>query len=275
MGAKISYYLNSYSQQDIYNYMIDCDNKDESQVDDNIYVNNNKLQTKYGLETMPIVNCFHVKYYKLYIYIDPTVSQAVKDTYIVNANKHNIIIDSYLNVLNNIYKSDMRKKNNQRVDYDYDSGYDMENYCFDAGFDLICPEDIDCGDTNCGLNLYTLDHKINCCMKLYDGKSNSSNEKFVSYYLYSRSSTPSKTYLRLSNSVGIIDSGYRGNIKAMFDYHNNNYDFINYVMKSGVRYVQLCPPNIEYPMKVFIVDSFDDLGKSTLRGSGGFGSTGK
>ena len=61
----------------------------------------------------------------------------------------------------------------------------------------------------------------------------------------------------------------------MFDYHNNNYDFINYVMKSGVRYVQLCPPNIEYPMKVFIVDSFDDLGKSTLRGSGGFGSTGK
>ena len=137
MGAKISYYLNSYSQQDIYNYMIDCDNKDESQVDDNIYVNNNKLQTKYGLETMPIVNCFHVKYYKLYIYIDPTVSQAVKDTYIVNANKHNIIIDSYLNVLNNIYKSDMRKKNNQRVDYDYDSGYDMENYCFDAGFDLL------------------------------------------------------------------------------------------------------------------------------------------
>ena len=274
MGARISYYLSSASQQDSSDYMIDSDNKDESRTDDNIYVNENKkLQTKFGLEST--VNCFHVKYYKLYIYIDPIVSQAVKDTYIVNANKHNLIIDSYLTVLNNIYQSDMRKKNKQDrimyTDNDSDSEYDMEDYCFDAGFDLICPEDIAC-DTNGGLNLYTLDHKINCCMKLYDGKS---TETFVGYYLYSRSSTPIKASLRLSNSVGIIDSGYRGNIKAMFDYYNNNYDFINYVMEGGARYVQLCPPNIEYPMKVFIVDNFDDLGKSTLRGSGGFGSTGK
>ena len=47
-------------------------------------------------------------------------------------------------------------------------------------------------------------------------------EHYVGYYLYSRSSTGSKTPLRLSNSVGIIDSGYRGNIKACFDNINNS-----------------------------------------------------
>ena len=37
------------------------------------------------------------------------------------------------------------------------------------------------------------------------------------YYLYPRSSTGSKTPLRLSNSIGVIDSGYRGNLIACFD----------------------------------------------------------
>ena len=39
------------------------------------------------------------------------------------------------------------------------------------------------------------------------------NDKNIGYYLYPRSSI-SKTPLILANSVGIIDSGYRGNIKA-------------------------------------------------------------
>ena len=102
-------------------------------------------------------------------------------------------------------------------------------------------------------------------------------ERYVGYYLYCRSSTGSKTPLRLSNSVGIIDSGYRGNIKACFDNINNsdiNSGSNNFVLKQEERYTQLCPPNLEYPMKVVIVDNISDLGKNTTRGVGGFGSTG-
>ena len=57
-----------------------------------------------------------------------------------------------------------------------------------------------------------VDHKVKCSMKLYDPLIGI--EKYVGYYLYSRSSTPVKTP-RLANGVGVIDSGYRGNIKRI------------------------------------------------------------
>ena len=119
--------------------------------------------------------------------------------------------------------------------------------------------------------LISLDHKVICCMKL--------NHKYVSYYLYSRSSTPIKTPLRLANNVGIIDSGYRGNIKALFDcicdkkFYNLNKD--SFELESNKSYIQICSPNIEYPMKVNIVHDLNALGKNTSRGVGGFGSTDK
>ena len=68
-------------------------------------------------------------------------------------------------------------------------------------------------------------------------------------------------------------SGYRGNIKANFD-NIKGYDFMEYELEIGDRFVQLCPPNLEYPMKVYIVDNINSLGVNTLRGDGGFGSTG-
>ena len=82
------------------------------------------------------------------------------------------------------------------------------------------------------------------------------------FYLYPRSSI-SSTPLRLANSVGIIDSGYRGEIKASFDVHEN------YMVKKFQRVVQLCTPTLE-PMFVLVVNSLSE----TARGSGGFGSTG-
>ena len=76
----------------------------------------------------------------------------------------------------------------------------------DAGFDLFCPMDIDTFsyDTSCKVNL-----GIRCAAYSSDGTP-------MSYYLYPRSSI-SKTPFRLANSVGIIDSGYRGNIICMLD----------------------------------------------------------
>lgn len=96
------------------------------------------------------------------------------------------------------------------------------------------------------------------------------------YYLYPRSSIV-KTPFRLSNSVGIIDSGYRGEIMAVVD----NIDSANNDMKACIRkymtpmtrMFQICSPTLE-PFLVEIVDTEEALGSSTERGNGGFGSTG-
>lgn len=94
---------------------------------------------------------------------------------------------------------------------------------------------------------------------------------YCGYYLYPRSSTGLKTPLRMANSVGIIDSGYRGNIKACL---TNTSIVDNFEIVNKERYVQICPPNISYPMYITEVDDISKLG-ITERLNGGFGSTGK
>ena len=89
----------------------------------------------------------------------------------------------------------------------------------------------------------------------------------VGYYMYPRSSTGTKTPLRLANSVGIIDSGYRGNYIAVFD----NWSDSTYSIQKQQRLVQICPPNISFP---FFIELVDNLDTNTQRGEGGFGSTG-
>jgi dUTP pyrophosphatase len=84
------------------------------------------------------------------------------------------------------------------------------------------------------------------------------------YYLYPRSSI-SKTPLRLSNSVGIIDNSYRGELMVSVD--NIKHD---YTIKAGERLFQLCAPDLG-PIEFTIVDELTE----TVRGEGGFGSTGK
>ena len=188
------------------------------------------------------------KFYKLYIYIDPSVSDNIKKMYEKKAFDNNMLVDSYLESYSNENASD---------------------FCYDSGFDLYCPENHNFKSTD---GVFMLDHKVKCCMKVCS--QNNNIEHYVGYYLYCRSSTGLKTPLRLANSVGIIDSGYRGNIKACFDY----VDFVNFkdgfCLESGCRYIQICPPNLEHPMKIYIVYDIEDLGNSTIRQSGGFGSSG-
>ena len=126
-----------------------------------------------------------------------------------------------------------------------------------AGFDLLNPQDVDIT----GNNLFKLDTGIICAM--YD-----SNNIPKGYYLYTRSSVI-KTPLRLANNIGIIDSGYRGNIIGMFDVLPLTEDF---KMERFSRLLQICSGNLE-PFQVKLVDNLDELG-TTERGSGGFGSTG-
>jgi dUTP pyrophosphatase len=85
------------------------------------------------------------------------------------------------------------------------------------------------------------------------------------FLLMARSSI-SKTPLRLSNSVGLIDAGYRGEIMAAVD---NIKDF-SFSLEKGQRLFQLVSMNGD----AIHFELVDTLSK-TSRGEGGFGSTGE
>tara|TARA_B110000093_G_scaffold183422_1_gene234738 strand:+ start:10649 stop:11158 length:510 start_codon:yes stop_codon:yes gene_type:complete len=94
------------------------------------------------------------------------------------------------------------------------------------------------------------------------------NNKSYAYYLYPRSSM-TKTPLMLSHSAGIIDSGYRGFIKASL----RNLSQTDYEIEKGTRLVQIVHPTME-AFTVQLVNDESEL-SITTRGAGGFGSTGK
>lgn len=73
-----------------------------------------------------------------------------------------------------------------------------------------------------------------------------------------------KTDLILSNSVGVIDSGYRGEIQATF----KRSGVYAYAVGDRIAQIMIIPhPPIEF-------EEADEL-SDTERGEGGFGSTGK
>jgi len=146
----------------------------------------------------------------------------------------------------------------------------------DAGFDLYAPTAISVlvrpeskmvdtlGPRKEKDKICKVDFKVCCSAQLIyeDGRIHNTG-----YYMYPRSSL-SKTPFRLANSVGIIDAGYRGHIMGMFDTVVSSYSIEKYE-----RLVQICAPSL-IPIWVEVVDAKEDLGSKTVRGDGGFGSTG-
>ena len=130
----------------------------------------------------------------------------------------------------------------------------------DAGFDLFTPETL----VVSALNTHKIDFRIKCSAVIVINNL----EQPSGFYMYPRSSTGSKTPLRLTNSVGIIDSGYRGNLMSVFD----NIRSIDYTVNKMDKLVQICGPGL-VPIIVEIVQKESDLGVPTARGEGGFGST--
>ena len=154
----------------------------------------------------------------------------------------------------------------------YDSQYP------DSGFDLFIPFDYTdhaYGYTDNRLSPMTFRAPlgVKCSMSHFNTAYKKSYPS--GYYLYPRSSIV-KTPFRLSNSVGIIDSGYRGELMAVVDNINSeSNDIKTYLiqhMSPMSRMFQICSPTLQ-PFMVKIVDSEEKLG-ITERGSGGFGSTG-
>lgn len=81
--------------------------------------------------------------------------------------------------------------------------------------------------------------------------------------VFPRSSIANKQ-LRLSNSVGVIDSGYRGEIKFKFDCNDPRYKY-----NIGDRIGQL----IIIPYPSIELEEVEELSES-VRGDSGYGSTG-
>lgn len=140
----------------------------------------------------------------------------------------------------------------------------------DSGIDLIIPQDINNIEP---LSVATIDFQIQC--EMIDLKDNT----YTSYTLEPRSSISNTTF-HLANSRGIIDAGYRGNIKAKVrNISFNNEDITGYIgnssgsdenIKNKACLFQILSPTLE-PIKLNIVDELS----STTRNDGGFGSTNK
>ena len=125
----------------------------------------------------------------------------------------------------------------------------------DAGLDLYCPGDI----------LVLPGQTVQIDFKIQSEGLSDTDGRNVCYYLYPRSSI-SKTSLRLANSVGIIDAGYRGNLMAMVD----NISDEPYQVQKGQRLFQICGRYLE-PIHLELVEELSD----SERGNNGFGSTGR
>lgn len=132
----------------------------------------------------------------------------------------------------------------------------------DSGVDLVIPEDIVTEKYTT-----TINHKVKCQMCKYKGGK---FVGYVSYWLVPRSSI-SKTRFRMANSIGLIDSGYRGHLMAKVDrvIDKTVYD-TDVDIKSGTRMFQIAVGNLKPISEVRVVEKLS----STERGEGGFGSTG-
>lgn len=137
----------------------------------------------------------------------------------------------------------------------YNDAY--KNTLGDSGFDLYCPEDVIVPPNSLG---YPIHLGVKLCYR-----RNIVSES-LPFMLLPRSSTGKKTPLRLSNSVGVIDRQYRGEIIALVD----NMSDAEFKIEKYSRLFQIVPYIGLGINRVKIVDKVPE----TVRGENGFGSSG-
>jgi dUTP pyrophosphatase len=169
----------------------------------------------------------------------------------------NVYVDSDNYVLKTMYLNAANKHNLSLI---------QDPHFFNAGFDLFLPED-QTFTSGCA-NKSSSNVKCSALVYNIDDNNNGLTSYYTGYYMYPRSSL-SKTPLRLANSVGIIDAGYRGPLIGMFDCLTN----AEYKVDEFTRLLQICGPNL-MPIFVRVVHVVEELSQETRRGEGGFGSTG-
>jgi len=155
----------------------------------------------------------------------------------------NLCVCSQNEELLNLYKNKI-EQHNHTID---------NNKYPDSGFDLFTPNNYDITQ----FNVTFVDLQVKTMME--------KNGVCVGFQIFPRSSM-SKMPIMLANHVGIIDSGYRGTIKAAVR------SFDNYTIEKDSRFVQVCHPTL-CPFYVKLVEE-NEL-SDTSRGTRGFGSTGR
>lgn len=170
--------------------------------------------------------------------------------YIMDNYEHITKYDRYMTLLIAVQNPELRKK--------YEALAKAHNsQTENAGFDVATLAHTLCISSQ----VNKIDFGIKCKAQMV---TDSGKTYDTGFYMYPRSSL-SKTQLRLANSVGIIDAGYRGNLIGAFDAQTDC------SVQAGDRLVQICAPGL-VPIVVSIVD---ELGDQTQRGTRGFGSTGR
>lgn len=168
-----------------------------------------------------------------------------------------ILVDTVMDRLFNIFNAAVEKYHSYSIELpmtiDTNAGAKVPTYAHetDAAADLYAME-------NTVLQGHSLGNKIRTGVKIQ------LPEGWLAMIL-PRSSMGAKTPLRLSNSVGLIDSGYRGELGVLYD----NISDAPYTINAGDRIAQLLVmPSYRFQAKVV------DILADSDRGEGGFGSSG-
>jgi len=152
-----------------------------------------------------------------------------------------------------IYKTKLESHNNSM----------LNNLFSDSGFDLMVPEDTIFDKQ---FDTTFIDFNVKAEMLYCDVANNT--YKTCAFNVHPRSSI-SKTPLMLANHTGIIDAGYRGSLIGAFRCLKQS--CLPYSVEKYTRLLQICHPT-SCPIFVVLVNE-NDL-STTVRGTGGFGSTG-
>jgi dUTP pyrophosphatase len=139
--------------------------------------------------------------------------------------------------------------------YDVYKGFEGVKSADNAGIDLYCVEDVVVKSGEMVLLKLGVRGRLVCV---------ESGEQHH-YYLYPRSSI-SKKGLVMANSVGIIDRTYRGELLGAVRNVTSN----DVLVGRGERLFQIVAPNMGHIQETVGWDALDE----TVRGDGGFGSTG-
>ena len=176
---------------------------------------------------------------------------------VVYTGKKKQLVDTVMNKMFGIFNAAVEKYHSYSIELpmtvDTNAGAKVPTYAHetDAAADLYAME-------NTVLQGHSLGNKIRTGVKIQ------LPEGWLAMIL-PRSSMGAKTPLRLSNSVGLIDSGYRGELGVLYD----NISDAPYTINAGDRIAQLLVmPSYRFQAKVV------DILADSDRGEGGFGSSG-
>lgn len=141
----------------------------------------------------------------------------------------------------------------------------------DSGLDLYILYDFKLeGQESCLVDLgircqaYTLKNDVfSRLVRVFKKNIPESHKRYSGYWLCPRSSI-SKTPMMMSNSIGLIDASYTGNLKVPL----RNVTMTPCQVRAGERLVQIVGPQ-QNPIVYSLVSEL----RTTSRGAGGFGST--